>query len=153
MSSAVLRRTARERPSCSSIRTTKPTTGCIGPKRRRTRNPLPSNCARSDAILDGLGVDAIDILKIDVQGSEFSAITGAAKTIRNSPGMMLLSEFWPDGIRRAAGCAPERYLELLRDLGLDLFELRRRQLAPLSSERTSRLSGRHYLNLIGIAKT
>ena len=37
--------------------------------------------------------------------------------------MMLLSEFWPDGIRQA-GRAPERYLELLRDLGLTLFELK-----------------------------
>jgi hypothetical protein len=40
--------------------------------------------------------------------------------------MVLLSEFWPDGIRHAAGCAPERYLELLRDLGLTLFQLERK---------------------------
>jgi FkbM family methyltransferase len=104
-----------------------------------------------DTILDGLGLNAIDILKIDVQGSEFSAITGAAKTIRNSPGMMLLSEFWPDGLRQA-GCAPERYLGLLRALGLTLFELKRGRLTPLSSDRTSRLRGGRYLNLIGIAK-
>ena len=105
-----------------------------------------------DAILDELGIHAIDILKIDVQGSDFSAITGAAKAIRNSPGMTLLSEFWPEGLRQAAGCAPERYLELLRDLGLALFEFRRGRLTPLSFDRTSRLSGRRYLNLIGIAK-
>jgi FkbM family methyltransferase len=105
-----------------------------------------------DSILGELKLQAIDILKIDVQGSEFAAITGAAKTIRNSPGMMLLSEFWPHGIRQAAGCAPERYLELLRDLGLTLFELKRGRLTPLSSERTSHLRGGRYLNLIGIAQ-
>ena len=80
-----------------------------------------------DAILVDLGIHTIDILKIDAQGSEFSAITGAANSIRNSPGMMLLSEFWPDGMRQA-GRAPERYLELLRDLGLTLFELKRIEL-------------------------
>ena len=106
-----------------------------------------------DAILGDLGIHTIDILKIDVQGSEFSAITGAANSIRNSPGMMLLSEFWPDGIRQAAGRAPERYLELLRDLGLTLFELKRTRLLPLSSDWPSRLIGSRYLNLIGIAKT
>jgi FkbM family methyltransferase len=105
-----------------------------------------------DGVLDGLGLHAVDILKIDVQGSEFSAITGAAKTIRNSPGMMLLSEFWPDGIRQAAGCAPERYLEVLSDLGLTLFELKGGRLTPLSFARASRLRGRRYLNLIGIGK-
>jgi FkbM family methyltransferase len=105
-----------------------------------------------DAILVDLGIHTIDILKIDAQGSEFSAITGAANSIRNSPGMMLLSEFWPDGIRQA-GRAPERYLELLRDLGLTLFELKRTRLLPLSSDWPSRLIGSRYLNLIGIAKT
>ena len=46
-----------------------------------------------DAILVDLGIHTIDILKIDAQGSEVSAITGAANSMRNSPGMMLLSEF------------------------------------------------------------
>jgi FkbM family methyltransferase len=106
-----------------------------------------------DAIVDGLGLSAIDILKIDVQGSELSAITGAAKTIRNSPGMILLSEFWPEGIRQAAGCAPQRYLELLSDLGLSLFELKRKRLVPLLFDRAIRLRGGRYLNLIGLAKS
>jgi FkbM family methyltransferase len=104
-----------------------------------------------DAMLDELDLHAIDILKIDVQGGELPAIMGAAKTIRNSLGMMLLTEFWPDGIRQA-GCAPECYLELLRDLGLTLFELKGRRLSPLSSDWSNRLTGRRYANLIGIAK-
>jgi FkbM family methyltransferase len=104
-----------------------------------------------DAILDSLGLHSIDILKIDVEGGELDAITGAAKTIRNSPGMMLLSEFWPDGIRQA-GCVPERYLALLRDLGLTLFELKRGGLSLLSSDWTRRLTSDQYLTLIGIGK-
>jgi FkbM family methyltransferase len=106
-----------------------------------------------DGMLDEFGLHAIDILKIDVQGGELAAITGAQKTIRNSPGMMLLSEFWPDGIRQAAGCAPERYLALLEKLGLALFELKRGRLAPLASDWPRRLTGGRYLNLIGLAKT
>ncbi len=104
-----------------------------------------------DAVLNELGLHRVDILKIDVQGSELSAIAGAAKTIRNSPGMVLMSEFWPDGIRQA-GCAPERYLELLQDLGLGLFHLERKQLSPLRFDATRRLEGGEYVNLIGIAK-
>jgi FkbM family methyltransferase len=105
-----------------------------------------------DALLNELGIHRVDILKIDVQGSELSAIAGAAKTIRNSPGMLLMSEFWPDGIRQAAGCAPERYLELLQDLGLGLFRLERKRLSPLASDATRRLKGGEYMNLVGIAK-
>jgi FkbM family methyltransferase len=104
-----------------------------------------------DGVLNELNVHRVDILKIDVQGSELSAIAGAAKTIRNSPGMVLMSEFWPDGIRQA-GSAPERYLELLRDLGIKLFRLERKQLSPLTSDATSRLKGSRYMNLVGIAK-
>jgi len=105
-----------------------------------------------DAVLDELGLHTIDILKIDVQGGEFAAIMGAERTIRNSPGMMLLSEFWPDGIRQA-GCAPERYLGLLEELGLALFELKRGRLVRLASDWPSRLTAGRYLNLIGLAKT
>jgi FkbM family methyltransferase len=104
-----------------------------------------------DGVLNELNVHRVDILKIDVQGSELSAIAGAANTIRHSPGMVLMSEFWPDGIRQA-GCAPELYLELLRDLGLKLFRLERKQLSPLTSDATSRLKGSEYMNLVGIAK-
>ena len=114
---------------------------------------VPVQLRTIDAMLDELGLFAVDVLKIDVQGSEFSAITGAAKTIRNSPGMVLISEFWPDGIRQAAACAPERYLDLLRDLGLTLFQLERKQLVPLVSDVMSRLTSGRYMNLIGIAKT
>ena len=103
-----------------------------------------------DAILAEIGVAAIDILKIDVQGTEFAAIAGAAKTIRNSPGMVLLSEFWPDGIRQAGRHTPQGYIELLRDLGLSLFELKRARLVPLSSNWESELTGRRYTNVIGI---
>lgn len=106
-----------------------------------------------DAILDELDIRAIDILKIDVQGSEFSAITGAATTIRNSPGMMLLTEFWPEGIRQATGRAPQCYVELLKDLGLSLFELKRGRLLPFSSDWANRLTGRRYANLVGVAET
>jgi FkbM family methyltransferase len=103
-----------------------------------------------DAVLDEVGITSVDILKIDVQGSELAAITGAAKTIRNSPEMTLLTEFWPDGIHRASGHDGQRYIDLLCDLGFELFELRRGQLVPLSVDWPQRLTGRRYTNLVGI---
>ena len=105
-----------------------------------------------DGILAELGIDTIDILKIDVQGSELSAISGAAKTIKNSKRITLLTEFWPDGIRQASGRDPQCYLDLLRDLGLDLYELKRGGLAPISADLIGQLTGRRYANLIGMSR-
>jgi FkbM family methyltransferase len=102
-----------------------------------------------DGMLAELGIEKIDILKIDVQGSEFSAISGAAKTIKNSKGMILLTEFWPDGIRQASGRDPQCYLDLLRELGLNLYELKRGTLAPITPDLIERLTGRRYTNLVG----
>lgn len=105
-----------------------------------------------DAILDEVGITSIDILKIDVQGSELAAMTGAAKTIRNSPGMTLLTEFWPEGIYLASGHDGQRYIDLLCGLGFELFELRRGLPVPLSANWPRRLTGRRYTNLIGIRR-
>ena len=63
--------------SCSSIRRIKPIIDCTNPKQPPTRN-APVQLRTIDAILVDLGIHTIDILKIDAQGSEFSAITGAA---------------------------------------------------------------------------
>jgi FkbM family methyltransferase len=101
-----------------------------------------------DDILAEQSIASIDILKIDVQGAELAAITGAAKTIRNSPAITLLTEFWPQGIWQASGRDPSDYIDLLIGLGLELNELRHGRLLPLSLDWRRRLTGRRYTNLV-----
>jgi FkbM family methyltransferase len=106
-----------------------------------------------DSIFAELSLSSVDLLKIDVQGSELQAIEGASKTIRNSPGMILISEFWPEGIRKASGRDARDYVELLNDLGFDLFELRGGSREPLDPNWATRLTGRRYANLIGVRRS
>jgi FkbM family methyltransferase len=103
-----------------------------------------------DAMLAQIGIFSIDLLKLDVQGSEFSALVGAKKTIMNSPTLTLMTEFWPEGIHQVSGRCPRDYLDLLCDFGLSLYELRSGQLRPIANDLAERLTGRRYANVIGI---
>jgi FkbM family methyltransferase len=106
---------------------------------------------RLDAVLAKLGISRIDFLKIDIQGAELAAIRGATGTIKSSPKMIMLTEFWPDGLRRA-GADPMDYLQLLQDLG---FRIRDLNSDDFLTSRTdfqaliTQLPGRKYTNLIG----
>ncbi|MET0151315.1 MAG: FkbM family methyltransferase [Candidatus Binatia bacterium] len=61
----------------------------------------------------------VDFLKLDIQGAEFAAIDGAKELLRANPEIVLLTEFWPDGMRRF-GDDPEEYLATLGALGFSL---------------------------------
>ena len=50
------------------------------------RQPMRVRSAR----LDSLGIDAVDFIKIDVEGAELALLTGARETIRNSRPSMLI---------------------------------------------------------------
>lgn len=58
-----------------------------------------------------------DLLKIDTQGSEWLALTGAEKALAASPKLALYLEFWPYALR---GAEPAELLKLLFDLGFSL---------------------------------
>jgi len=105
-----------------------------------------------DAILQDLGIHSADYIKLDIQGCEFDAVRGAQKTIENSERMIILSEFWPEGLRQASGQHASAYLELLSTLGFSIYELRSDKMNPLRGTHDfnsliSRLSGRKYTNI------
>ena len=107
--------------------------------------------ARIDAILAELGISEIDFLKIDIQGAEFAAIQGATKTIKHSPTMTLLTEFWPEGLRRA-GADPMEYLLVLQDLGFKIRDLNSSDFLTSRADfqaLITQLPGRKYTNLVG----
>jgi FkbM family methyltransferase len=107
--------------------------------------------APADELLEQLGVERVDLIKIDVQGAEGGVIAGLERTLRRSPGLVLLTEFWPHGLRQA-GTDPRAFLENLRALGLELSELTHGgHLMPLTDfdALIARHPGRRYTNLVG----
>jgi FkbM family methyltransferase len=58
----------------------------------------------------------VDMIKFDIQGAEVFAIAGMDKILRASPGLKIISEFWPQGIRRC-GQDPIAFLKDWRELG------------------------------------
>lgn len=72
---------------------------------------------------DNLPRDAnIGFMKIDVEGFEFMAVSGALHTIeRNRP--LIVIEFSPPGLRHSSGVSGEEYLQLFLDLGYQPFVL------------------------------
>lgn len=112
---------------------------------------IPIKVKPLDAILDDLGIVKVNLIKIDVQGCESMVLAGGLDTIRRSPDLVIVSEFWPEGMR-AAGSDPLAYLTQLTSLGLRLHTLHGGVLVPLAPERFSRLiqdlPKRQYTNIV-----
>lgn len=64
----------------------------------------------------------VDVVKIDVQGSEGGVVDGMAGVLARSPRVTVLAEFWPAGLDRA-GYGSARLLARLQDLGFRLYEV------------------------------
>lgn len=110
-----------------------------------------------DDLVAGQGIREIHFLKLDVQGYEQMVLRGIQETLRRSPNVTLMTEFWPKGLQEAGGDA-QSYLNELTGLGFKLFELKERprgKLIPLvDGEALIRsLKGRKYANLIGVKRS
>lgn len=107
-----------------------------------------------DEVLASLGVNEVNFVKMDIQGYEQQALAGFKETLARSQKVILMTEFWPKGLREAGGDA-FRYLQELADLGFHLYELKekpRGKFVKLESWVTlvNRLVERKYANLIGV---
>lgn len=103
-----------------------------------------------DTILEEQGVPSVDLVKIDVQGYEGHVLGGMQETIRRSGRLILLSEFWPQGLRNA-GTAPEEFLGRLQALGMRLYELTDRgRLTRMTDAKhlIERHPGTRYTNIV-----
>jgi FkbM family methyltransferase len=111
---------------------------------------LEVEVARADDVLAGLGIGRVDLIKMDVQGFEGQVLAGLERTIRNSPGLVMLSEFWPWGLGQA-GSQPLEVLAHLQRLGCELYELTAGgSTVPLTDHAgfVARYPGRKYANIV-----
>ena len=106
--------------------------------------------ATVDSICREHQIDAVDFIKIDIQGEEVAAISGASEIINHSRDCIILSELWPYGLERCHSSVDE-YVDLLAGLGFRLFELKGGQsLSPLDRDAiVARCTGRQYINVVG----
>jgi FkbM family methyltransferase len=103
-----------------------------------------------DHLLGSLGVEAVDLIKMDVQGFEGHVLHGMRETIRRSPNLTAMIEFWPFGLQ-SAGTSPEEFLTELEQLDLRVYELTKKgTLAPVSDKQNliHRHQGRKYTNIV-----
>ena len=45
----------------------------------------------------------VDFIKMDIQGAEQAALTGAARVLRENPNLVIAAEYWAEGIREYGG--------------------------------------------------
>ena len=108
-----------------------------------------------DAMLEDCGVERVDLVKMDVQGFEGHVLSGMKQTIQRSNSLILLTEFWPFGLR-SAGTSPEDLLVELEQPGLRLYELTDKgRLASLTNKKAfiDRHPGRQYANIVAVRGT
>jgi FkbM family methyltransferase len=65
----------------------------------------------------------VDLIKLDVQGDELTALEGATRLLGSQPRIALLLEWWPRGLL-GAGSSPERLADLLYGRGFDVRYVR-----------------------------
>jgi FkbM family methyltransferase len=101
-----------------------------------------------DRFVDSEGLDRVDFIKIDVEGMEIRALTGAAATIARW-GPDLIVELNPAALR-AQQIEPEQLLQLLWDAGYRTHRATKRGLEPfdLESLRTDPDLIVSYINVI-----
>lgn len=64
----------------------------------------------------------IQIIKMDIQGSEVLALTGATKILKQNKHLKLFTELWPKALKES-GSSATKYLNLLKKNGLNLYEI------------------------------
>lgn len=100
------------------------------------------------ALDEWLGGQAVDVVKMDIEGQEPYALQGMKQTIARSDRLILFAEFAPAYLRRA-GVEPQDYLEQLVSLGFDvhLIDEESRCLKPIPRDHAWRTPPTWHANV------
>lgn len=72
-----------------------------------------------DNVLEGIGQDRVDMIKIDVEGAEYEVLNGAYQTLIRNHKIILLIDIHPE-----LGVNPLKVCTFLNDLGFSLYQMR-----------------------------
>lgn len=91
---------------------------------------------------------SVNVIKVDVQGAEHLVLKGMKRTLIANPDVLLLTEFWPWGMR-LNGTDPAFYLSELKDLGFNAYQLESDGSLVRAPANVNHLAGpQEYTNLI-----
>jgi FkbM family methyltransferase len=97
-----------------------------------TRTQIPSWCL--DDFVAGEGIDHIDLMKIDIEGSEVLALRGARKLLSEGRVRTAICEFNPYWLRKMGSSAVELY-EIFESYRMEAFVLTRfARLKPIGKD-------------------
>lgn len=99
-----------------------------------------------DSQLEKLGITKVDVMKIDVQGSESAVLEGMKKIIEQSPDLVMLVELWPYGLRNA-GADPLVFLTELSK-SFEIFEMHTSKIVTDFHALLSCLPQKKYTNIL-----
>lgn len=68
-------------------------------------------------------ISKINVIKIDIQGSEYFALRGAKRIFSKNKYIKIFSEVWPLGLK-LSGISVKNYLEMLQDMDYKFFDVR-----------------------------
>jgi FkbM family methyltransferase len=89
--------------------------------------------------------ERVDLIKMDIQGSELHALRGASRVIADNPSIKLLFEFWPYGLKQA-GVKWADLIGALAQKGMIVWQVSSQGLTPFQPDSTSE-SADWYVNL------
>jgi len=81
----------------------------------------------------------IDVIKVDVQGSEMEVLEGMTNTINQNDALKIIIEFWPMGLRNS-GSSPTGFLNKLVECGFALYQIGQ-YVEPISVDYLLRMCG------------
>jgi len=127
----------------------------IGDHRIFDANIFPGDEIRNKIEIESIRLDSfflpeqeIDLIKMDIQGSEMLALEGMNQILSRNHKIFLFTEFWPIAIEKS-GRSPKEYLEKLHQLGFKIYSLNKNEKITISSyDFDEKNYGSKFINLI-----